>query len=119
MYHAVQTIVLEVSATLSSHMVSLKLSEKTQLLTFLIGKERPLPSPCCLLLSSGLAEPSDPSIPPHSRRDSWKTNLEIYGLFWSAAGQPAGDPGCFDLARNVRNVNVEKLKTLNFQDFKK
>lgn len=70
MYHAVQTIVLEVSATLSSNMVSLKLSEKTQLLTFLIGKERPLPSPCCLLLSSGLAEPSDPSIPPHSLGDS-------------------------------------------------
>ena len=53
------------------------------------------------------AGPSDPSIPPHSLPDSWKTNLEIYGLFWSAPGHSAGDPGSFDLARNVRNVKVE------------
>ena len=35
------------------------------------------------------AEPSDPGIPPHSPSDSWKTNLEIYGLFWSSRSAPA------------------------------
>ena len=61
-------------------------------------------------------EPSDPSIPAHSPPDSWKTNLEIYGLFWSAAGQPAGDPGSsFDLVRNVWNVNVGNLKPSTFK----
>ena len=116
MYHHLQIkLSLEVSATfIPQHGPFIKVVSWD--FFRLLDWQRTPPSPPSPAAFEVWSEPSDPSIPPHSPGDSWKTNLEIYGLFWSAAGQPAGDPGSsFDLAKNVWNVNVGNLKPSTFK----